>query len=223
VPCRHHIPISAYVKPAGIRRVLSDDDRDPCQRLRKRVSRRRHARRRRAGRAMGEQHAKGWRVSRHRLVVDATVGIIANPMSGRDIRRLVVSTSVFLNAEKASMVVRLTAAAGALGVGRVLLSTDTLVVSAAVLRESRRRVEAGDPRSKLRTSRHAKATSGAVVTAWRENWASGSRTAGSRRRAARRTRPPCRSQCRVAPAGPPGSARRPAAARSASALRWWPA
>ena len=28
----------------GIRRVLSDDDRDPCQRLRKRVSRRRHAR-----------------------------------------------------------------------------------------------------------------------------------------------------------------------------------
>jgi hypothetical protein len=61
----------------GIRRVLSDDDRDPCQRLRKRVSRRRHARRRRAGRAMGEQHANGWRVSRHRLVADATVGVIA--------------------------------------------------------------------------------------------------------------------------------------------------
>jgi hypothetical protein len=44
---------------------------------------------------------------------------------------------VFPNAEKASMVVRLTAAAGALGVGRVLGSTDTFGVSAAVLRESR--------------------------------------------------------------------------------------
>ena len=48
---------------------------------------------------------------------------------------------VFPNAEKASMVVRLTAAAGALGVGRVLVSTDTFGVSAAVLRESRRRAE----------------------------------------------------------------------------------
>ena len=42
--------------------------------------------------------------SRHRLVADATVGVIANPMSGRDIRRLVASASVFPNAEKASMV-----------------------------------------------------------------------------------------------------------------------
>lgn len=48
---------------------------------------------------MGEQHANGWRVSRHRLVADATVGVIANPMSGRDIRRLVASASVFPNAE----------------------------------------------------------------------------------------------------------------------------
>jgi hypothetical protein len=110
---------------------------------------------------MGEQHANGWRVSRHRLVADATVGVIANPRSGRDIRRLVASASVFPNAEKASMVVRLTAAAGAFGVGRVLVSTDTFGVSAAVLRESRRRAEAGDPRSKLRTSRHARATSSA--------------------------------------------------------------
>ena len=52
---------------------------------------------------MGEQHANGWRVSRHRLVADVTVGVIANPMSGRDIRRLVASASVFPNAEKASM------------------------------------------------------------------------------------------------------------------------
>lgn len=52
---------------------------------------------------MGKQHAHGWRVSRHRLVADVTVGVIANPMSGRDIRRLVASASVFPNAEKANM------------------------------------------------------------------------------------------------------------------------
>ena len=56
---------------------------------------------------MGEQHANGSRVSRRRLVADATAGVIANQMPGRDIRRLVVSTSVFPNAEKASMVVAL--------------------------------------------------------------------------------------------------------------------
>ena len=94
---------------------------------------------------MGEQHANGWRVSRHRLVADITVGVIANPMSGRDIRRLVASASVFPNAEKASMVVRLTAAAGALGVGRVRVSTDTFGVSTAVLRESRRRPSGRPP------------------------------------------------------------------------------
>src|SRR4051812_16406748 len=88
-------------------------------------------------------------------------------MSGRDIRRLVASASVFPNVEKASMVVRLTAAAGALGVGRVVVSTDTFGVSAAVLRESRRRAEAGAPRSKLRPSGHASATSSAVATAHR--------------------------------------------------------
>ena len=56
--------------------------------------------------------------------------------------------------------------------GRVLVSTDTCGVSAAVLRESRRRAEAGDPWSKLRTSRHARATSSAVATDWWENLAS---------------------------------------------------
>jgi hypothetical protein len=48
---------------------------------------------------MGEQHANGWRLSRQRLVADATVGVIANPMSGRDIRRLVAS-AVFPNADE---------------------------------------------------------------------------------------------------------------------------
>src|SRR3954447_13611630 len=68
----------------------------------------------------------------HRLVADVTVGVIANPMSVRDIRRLAASASVFPNAEKASMLVGLT-------------STDTFGVFAAVLRESRRRAEAGAP------------------------------------------------------------------------------
>jgi hypothetical protein len=131
---------------------------------------------------MGNQHTNGWRVSRHRLVADVTVDVIANPMSGRDIRRLVASASVFPNAEKASMVVRLTAAAGALGVGRVLVSTDTFGVSAAVLRESRRRAEAGDPRSQLRTSRHARATSSPRPPPGGRTGPRGSRTAGSRRR-----------------------------------------
>ena len=46
-------------------------------------------------------------------VPGSTVGIIANPMSGRDIRRLVAKASVFPNAEKTNMVLRLIAACGA--------------------------------------------------------------------------------------------------------------
>jgi hypothetical protein len=48
-----------------------------------------------------------------------TVGVIANPMSGRDVRRLLASASVFNNAEKARMVLRLLAGLGAAGVERV--------------------------------------------------------------------------------------------------------
>jgi predicted polyphosphate/ATP-dependent NAD kinase len=68
----------------------------------------------------------------------ATIGIIANPMSGRDIRRLVARASVFPNAEKTSMVLRMVAAAGVLGVGRVLVSTDSFGISAGVLRAAGR-------------------------------------------------------------------------------------
>jgi predicted polyphosphate/ATP-dependent NAD kinase len=54
--------------------------------------------------------------------VDAiTVGVIANPASGRDIRRLVTGASVFDNAEKGSMVHRLMAGLAASGVERVLM------------------------------------------------------------------------------------------------------
>jgi hypothetical protein len=52
---------------------------------------------------------------------DACVGIIANPASGRDIRRLVAGASVFGNADKAGMVFRLLAGLGAAGVERTLM------------------------------------------------------------------------------------------------------
>jgi predicted polyphosphate/ATP-dependent NAD kinase len=52
---------------------------------------------------------------------EACVGIVANPASGRDIRRLVAGASVFGNADKAGMVFRLLAGLGAAGVGRALM------------------------------------------------------------------------------------------------------
>jgi predicted polyphosphate/ATP-dependent NAD kinase len=52
---------------------------------------------------------------------DVAVGVIANPASGRDIRRLVAGASVFGNADKAGMVFRLLAGLGAAGVDRVLM------------------------------------------------------------------------------------------------------
>lgn len=67
-------------------------------------------------------------------VPGSTIGIVANPMSGRDIRRLVAQASVFPNAEKTNMVLRLIAAAGAVGVQTVLMSTDGMGVAGGVLR-----------------------------------------------------------------------------------------
>jgi predicted polyphosphate/ATP-dependent NAD kinase len=77
-------------------------------------------------------------LSEHPVVSAGAVGIIPNPMSGRDIRRVVAQASVFPNTEKASMVLRIIRAVGALGVQRVLLSTDTFGIAAGVLRELRR-------------------------------------------------------------------------------------
>ena len=65
---------------------------------------------------------------------DAVVGVVANPLSGRDIRRLVTQATVFPTAEKASMIQRMLTAFQAVGVDRVLLSTDLGGISAAVLR-----------------------------------------------------------------------------------------
>ena len=70
---------------------------------------------------------------------DAVVGVVANPLSGRDIRRLVTQASVFPMAEKANMVQRMLTAFGAVGVHRVLLSTDLGGISAAVFRAIGRR------------------------------------------------------------------------------------
>lgn len=73
------------------------------------------------------------------LVPGSALGIVANPMSGRDIRRLVARASVFPNAEKINMVLRVVEAAGALGIETVHVSTDTMGLAAGVLRESGRR------------------------------------------------------------------------------------
>ena len=75
---------------------------------------------------------------------DAIVGVVANPLSGRDIRRLVTQATVFPTAEKASMIGRMLAAFGATGVHRALLSTDVGGISAAVFRALGRR-RPGDP------------------------------------------------------------------------------
>jgi predicted polyphosphate/ATP-dependent NAD kinase len=72
-------------------------------------------------------------------VGDAIVGVVANPLSGRDIRRLVTRASVFPTAEKANMIQRMLTAFGAVGVHRALLSTDLGGISASVFRAIGRR------------------------------------------------------------------------------------
>jgi len=65
---------------------------------------------------------------------DAVVGIVANPLSGRDIRRLVARATVFPTTEKAGMVLRLLAALGSAGVRQALVATDLGGISATVAR-----------------------------------------------------------------------------------------
>jgi len=57
-------------------------------------------------------------------ITGTTVGIVANPASGRDVRRLVALGSVFPIAEKCNMIVRLLAALGSTGVERTLIAPD---------------------------------------------------------------------------------------------------
>src|SRR5687768_13361967 len=65
---------------------------------------------------------------------DTAVGILANPASGRDIRRLVAHASVFSIAEKCNMIVRLLAALSAVGIGRVFLAPDLAGIADRVRR-----------------------------------------------------------------------------------------
>jgi len=72
------------------------------------------------------------------VVEGSAIGIIPNPMSGRDIRRIISQASVFPNTEKSSMILRILRTVGTLGVERVLLSTDTFGIAAGVQREIKR-------------------------------------------------------------------------------------
>lgn len=65
---------------------------------------------------------------------DVAVGILANPASGRDIRRLVAHASVFHIAEKCNMIVRLLFALGSVGVERAYMLLDTEGVAQRVQR-----------------------------------------------------------------------------------------
>ena len=66
---------------------------------------------------------EGWAV-RKRSLHGTSVGIVANPASGRDVRRLVARASVFPLAEKCNIITRLLSALGAVGIERVLLMRD---------------------------------------------------------------------------------------------------
>lgn len=65
---------------------------------------------------------------------NATVGIIANPASGRDIRRLVSAASGFSIAEKANIVRRLCLGMRAIGVDKVCMMPDRSGIAGSVLR-----------------------------------------------------------------------------------------
>ena len=68
-----------------------------------------------------------------------TVGIIANPASGRDVRRLTANAGFFSSTDKVSVIQRLLAAFGATGIERVLLPTDMIGMAAAILKNSHSR------------------------------------------------------------------------------------
>lgn len=72
------------------------------------------------------------------------VGIIANPASGRDLRRLTANAGLHSSTDKAAVVQRLLGAFGATGIDEVLLPPDMTGIAAAVLKAS--------------TGRHARAS-----------------------------------------------------------------
>lgn len=110
-------------------------------------------------------------------MADAVVGVVANPLSGRDIRRLVAKASVFPTAEKANMVQRMLTAFGAAGVERALVNTDLGGVSAGVLRglRTRRPSDPAWPEVEFLETERITQTAGDTVTAVREMCAAGAR------------------------------------------------
>ena len=75
----------------------------------------------------------------------ASIGIIANPAAGRDIRRLVAQASVFPIAEKRNMITRIFSALGAVGVGTCYLIPDESGIAARV----KRAIELGPPEGQV--------------------------------------------------------------------------
>ena len=64
---------------------------------------------------------------------EAVVGILANPESGRDIRRLVANAAVFPAAEKSNMVMRVLLGLAAAGVSRAVMMPDHGGIAARVI------------------------------------------------------------------------------------------
>jgi predicted polyphosphate/ATP-dependent NAD kinase len=100
---------------------------------------------------------------------------VANPLSGRDIRRLVTQASVFPTAEKANMIQRMLTALDAVGVHQVLLGTDLGGISASVLRAIERRRGGGWPRVEFLDGRPIRQTAQDTVDAVRRMVTAGAR------------------------------------------------
>ncbi len=101
------------------------------------------------------------------------VGVIANPASGRDIRRLVAHGSVFDNDEKVSMVRRLLLGLAAVGVERISIMPDSFAIGPKALDGVRLDAEVciepmpvtfGQGDSTLAAARMADAGVGCIVT-----------------------------------------------------------
>jgi predicted polyphosphate/ATP-dependent NAD kinase len=67
-----------------------------------------------------------------------TIGIIANPVSARDIRRIIANASNLQIAERVNIVMRLLSTVHRMGVGRVLMMPDRAGIRAMLLRNLRR-------------------------------------------------------------------------------------
>lgn len=78
---------------------------------------------------------------------DVCVGIIANPVSARDIRRIIANAGNLQIAERVNIVMRLLSTLGACGVGRVLMMPDKAGIRAMLSRklDAERRIQRAFP------------------------------------------------------------------------------